>query len=86
MLILLVLFINKHTIYICIYIFTGDIMVLIRAVGAGEYSSKKGKLTKFCIENGLREKAMIEIRKLRQQLTNEILLSVPNLNVDVNPE
>ena len=61
-------------------------MVLIRAVGAAEYASSKGKLTKFCIDNGLREKAMIEVRKLRQQLTNEILLSVSDLDLSIDPQ
>ena len=45
----------------------GDLMVLLRAVGAYE-CSKDGR--EFCKSHGLREKAMIEIRKLRQQLTN----------------
>lgn len=45
----------------------GDLMVLLRAVGAYE-CSKDG--VEFCKSNGLREKAMIEVRKLRQQLTN----------------
>ena len=42
-------------------------MVLLRAVGAWEFSSSK---VDFCERNGLRHKAMLEIRKLRQQLTN----------------
>lgn len=42
-------------------------MVLLRAVGACEYA---GCTEEFCRKNGLRNKAMIEIRKLRQQLTN----------------
>ena len=45
----------------------GDLMVLLRAVGACEYS---GCSEEFCRKNGLRRKAMVEIRKLRQQLTN----------------
>lgn len=61
-------------------------MVLIRAVGAAEYSSTKGKMSKFCEEHGLREKAMTEIRKLRQQLTNEIVIGVPNLNLNIDPK
>ncbi|XP_058790532.1 probable ATP-dependent RNA helicase kurz [Phymastichus coffea] len=64
----------------------GDPMVLIRAVGAAEYSSTKNKMSKFCEENGLREKAMIEIRKLRCQLTNEILLGVPDLKLTIDPK
>lgn len=42
-------------------------MVLLRAVGACEYS---GCSEEFCRRNRLRLKAMVEIRKLRQQLTN----------------
>lgn len=64
----------------------GDAMVLIRAVGAGEYASSRGKLSKFCSDNGIREKAMSEIRKLRLQLTNEILLNVPSLDVTIDPK
>ena len=42
-------------------------MVILRAVGACEFA---GCSEKFCKDNGLRHKAMIEIRKLRMQLTN----------------
>ena len=42
-------------------------MVLLRAVGAFECSMNKEV---FCRRNCLRYKAMMEIRKLRQQLTN----------------
>ena len=42
-------------------------MVLLRAVGACEYA---GCTQEFCRKNGLRYKAMLEVRKLRQQLTN----------------
>ena len=45
----------------------GDLMVLLRAIGACEYA---GCTQDFCRKNGLRLKAMLEIRKLRQQLTN----------------
>ena len=45
----------------------GDLMVLLRAVGACEYA---GCTQDFCRKNGLRRKAMLEVRKLRQQLTN----------------
>ena len=45
----------------------GDLMVLLRAVGACEYA---GCTQDFCRKNGLRLKAMLEVRKLRQQLTN----------------
>lgn len=60
-------------------------MVLIKAIGAAEYSGSKGKLIPFCEENGLRHKAIVEIKKLRQQLTNEINLNVPNINLIIDP-
>ena len=44
----------------------GDMMVILRAFGACEYA---GYSEKFCRENGLRFKAMTEIRKLRAQLS-----------------
>lgn len=43
------------------------IHLTIGAVGACEFA---GCTPKFCEENGLRYKAMVEIRKLRGQLTN----------------
>ncbi|KAH0955035.1 hypothetical protein HN011_004649 [Eciton burchellii] len=64
----------------------GDLMVLIRAIGAAEFQGSKGKLLSFCESNGLRHKAVVEIRKLRQQLTNEINLNMPNLNLMINPK
>lgn len=42
-------------------------MVLLRVVGACEYA---GCSDEFCLQNGVRRKAMLEIRRLRQQLTN----------------
>ena len=45
----------------------GDLMALLRAVGAWEFS---GSPEDFCRRSGLRHKAMVEVRKLRQQLTN----------------
>lgn len=64
----------------------GDNMVLLKAVGAAEYANSEGKLDKFCTENGLRQKAISEIRKLRIQLTNEIKKNVPDANVIVDPK
>ncbi|KAL7293415.1 hypothetical protein TKK_0013180 [Trichogramma kaykai] len=63
----------------------GDAMVLIRAVGEAEFKHAKNQLTRFCQENGLSEKAMTEIRKLRQQLTKEINMLVPNIDLKVDP-
>lgn len=45
----------------------GDLMVLLKAVGACEY---QGASPEFCEKHGIRYKAMREIRKLRAQLTN----------------
>ncbi|KAI8116639.1 putative ATP-dependent RNA helicase kurz [Lucilia cuprina] len=67
------------------YQLLGDPMVLLRAVGAAEYAGSKGELVKFCAENGLRHKAITEVRKLRVQLTNEINLSINNVNLSVDP-
>ena len=60
----------------------GDAMVLLRAVGASEYA---GCTAKFCAENGLRQKGMMEIRKLRTQLTNSVNLVNPDAKVVLNP-
>ncbi|XP_012288521.1 probable ATP-dependent RNA helicase kurz [Orussus abietinus] len=64
----------------------GDPMVLLRAVGAAEHASVHGKLTTFCEQNGLRHKAIVEVRKLRQQLTNEIMINISDLNLIVDSE
>ncbi|CAI5797204.1 probable ATP-dependent RNA helicase DHX37 [Podarcis lilfordi] len=47
----------------------GDLMVMLGAVGACEYA---GCTPKFCEANGLRYKAMVEIRRLRGQLTTAV--------------
>ena len=52
----------------------GDPMVLVRAVGAAEYS---GDIEGFCSAHGIRAKALREVRKLRVQLTNETNLILP---------
>lgn len=64
----------------------GDPMVLLKAVGASEYAGSQGKLEEFCEQNGLRSKAISEIRKLRVQLTNEINLNLPNVKLFVDPK
>lgn len=64
----------------------GDPMVLLKAIGAAEYAHSQGKLREFCEENGLRLKGVQEIRKLRVQLTNDINLNAPNLELSVNPK
>ncbi|XP_011302239.1 probable ATP-dependent RNA helicase kurz [Fopius arisanus] len=63
----------------------GDPMVLIRAVGAAEYSEASGKLQAFCEDNGIRPKAIGEVKKLRHQLTNEISLNIPCMGVSIDP-
>lgn len=64
----------------------GDPLILLRAVGAAEYAGSTGKLAEFCQSNGLRPKAIAEIRKLRVQLTNEINLSMPDVCLSVDPK
>ncbi|XP_075954925.1 putative ATP-dependent RNA helicase DHX37 [Anarhichas minor] len=61
----------------------GDLMVMLGAVGACEFA---GCTPKFCEENGLRYKAMVEIRKLRGQLTNAVNAVCPEVGVFVNPK
>ncbi|XP_065055451.1 probable ATP-dependent RNA helicase DHX37 isoform X1 [Rhopilema esculentum] len=60
----------------------GDMMVLLRAVGACEFA---GCSEKFCQENGLRYKAMAEIRKLRAHLSKAVTAINPNVDVFVDP-
>ncbi|KAJ7309736.1 hypothetical protein JRQ81_007799 [Phrynocephalus forsythii] len=59
----------------------GDLMVMLGAVGACEYA---GCTPQFCEANGLRYKAMVEIRRLRGQLTTAVnaICSGANLFVD----
>lgn len=65
----------------------GDPMVLLRAVGAAEYANFSGQnLQTFCEQHGLRHKAVVEIRKLRIQLTNEIKTNIPDADVVVDPK
>ena len=61
----------------------GDFMVILRAVGACEFS---GCSPKFCHSSGLRHKAMIEIRKLRVQLTNAVNSVNPEAKLCVDPK
>ncbi|XP_068158591.1 probable ATP-dependent RNA helicase kurz [Drosophila tropicalis] len=68
------------------YQLLGDPMVLMRAVGAAEYAGTQGKLDEFCLTNGLRPKAISEVRKLRVQLTNEINLNVSDVDLGVDPQ
>ncbi|XP_050728127.1 probable ATP-dependent RNA helicase DHX37 [Eriocheir sinensis] len=61
----------------------GDAMVLLRAVGAAEQA---GSDRTWCEKNGLRHKAVVEIRKLRRQLTNEINLIIPSCDLLLDPD
>nr|XP_046243910.1 probable ATP-dependent RNA helicase DHX37 [Scatophagus argus] len=61
----------------------GDLMVMLGAVGACEFA---GCTPKFCEENGLRYKAMVEIRRLRGQLTNAVNAVCPEVEAFVNPK
>lgn len=61
----------------------GDLMVMLGAVGACEFA---GSTPKFCEENGLRYKAMVEIRRLRGQLTNAVNAVCPDVGVFLDPK
>ncbi|XP_037536203.1 probable ATP-dependent RNA helicase DHX37 [Nematolebias whitei] len=61
----------------------GDLMVMLGAVGACEYA---GCTPRFCEDNGLRYKAMLEIRRLRGQLTNAVNAVCPEGGVFVDPK
>uniref|UniRef100_A0AAG5CZ17 RNA helicase n=1 Tax=Anopheles atroparvus TaxID=41427 RepID=A0AAG5CZ17_ANOAO len=63
----------------------GDPMILLKAVGAAEHANSKGMLETFCEENGVRVKAIREIRKLRVQLTNEVNANLREINLTVDP-
>ncbi|KAM4810129.1 putative ATP-dependent RNA helicase DHX37 [Rhinophrynus dorsalis] len=61
----------------------GDLMVMLGAVGACEYA---GLTPKFCERNGLRYKAMMEIRRLRGQLTTTVNSLCPDVNLFLDPK
>ncbi|XP_028271001.1 putative ATP-dependent RNA helicase DHX37 [Parambassis ranga] len=61
----------------------GDLMVMLGAVGACEFARCTPK---FCEDNGLRYKAMVEIRRLRGQLTNAVNSVCPEEGVFVDPK
>uniref|UniRef100_A0A8C9QNR0 DEAH-box helicase 37 n=1 Tax=Spermophilus dauricus TaxID=99837 RepID=A0A8C9QNR0_SPEDA len=61
----------------------GDLMVLLGAVGACEYA---GCSPQFCEANGLRYKAMLEIRRLRGQLTTAVNAVCPEAGLFVDPK
>ena len=61
----------------------GDLMVLLRGVGASEFA---GCTPSVCESHGLRHKAMLEVRKLRQQLTNTVNAVCPSNKVYLDPK
>ncbi|XP_070618215.1 probable ATP-dependent RNA helicase DHX37 isoform X2 [Erythrolamprus reginae] len=61
----------------------GDLMVMLGAVGACEYA---GCTPHFCSTNGLRYKAMAEIRRLRGQLTTAVNAVCPGAELFVDPQ
>ncbi|XP_032287366.1 probable ATP-dependent RNA helicase DHX37 isoform X3 [Phoca vitulina] len=61
----------------------GDIMVLLGAVGACEYS---GCSPQFCEANGLRYKALLETRRLRGQLTAAVNTVCPEAGLFMDPK
>ncbi|XP_038619238.1 probable ATP-dependent RNA helicase DHX37 [Tachyglossus aculeatus] len=61
----------------------GDLMVMLGAVGACEYA---GSAFQFCQANGLRFKAMMEIRRLRGQLTTAVNSICSGLGLFVDPK
>ncbi|KAK2177101.1 hypothetical protein NP493_617g00010 [Ridgeia piscesae] len=60
----------------------GDLMVLLKAVGACEYV---GCSPGFCEKYNIRHKAMLEIRKLRTHLTNSVNAVISGVNLAVDP-
>lgn len=65
----------------------GDPMVLMRAVGAAENAGYSGNLESFCEKHGLRHKAVVEVRKLRLQLTSEInAAAMSDVDILVDPK
>ncbi|XP_053327841.1 probable ATP-dependent RNA helicase DHX37 [Spea bombifrons] len=61
----------------------GDLMVMLGAVGACEYA---GLTPKFCEQNGLRYKAMVEIRRLRGQLTTAVNSLCSGIRLFIDPK
>lgn len=61
----------------------GDFLVMLRAVGTADSFECSNRL---CLENGLRTKVMLEIDKLRKQLTHEINnnLNCPSISTNQN--
>lgn len=61
-------------------------MVLLRGLGAAEYANTTNEgIENFCAKSGFRYKAVLEARKLRVQLTNQLNLTIPDADLSVNP-
>nr|XP_002123985.2 probable ATP-dependent RNA helicase DHX37 [Ciona intestinalis] len=61
----------------------GDPMVYMGAIGAAEFA---GATPSYCANNCLRPKAIIEVRKLRSQLTNLVNKIQPECELELNPK
>eukprot|EP00095_Tigriopus_kingsejongensis_P006161 maker-scaffold40_size501252-snap-gene-2.13 protein:Tk06161 transcript:maker-scaffold40_size501252-snap-gene-2.13-mRNA-1 annotation:"atp-dependent rna helicase kurz" len=69
------------------HLLLGDPMILLKAIQAAEYDSgARGNMHEFCNRFALRQKAMMEIRKLRRQLTNEVNLILPHMRLALDPK
>ncbi|XP_063706983.1 probable ATP-dependent RNA helicase kurz [Culicoides brevitarsis] len=64
----------------------GDPMVLLKAVSSCLFDQSSTNLENFCAENGIRVKAIHEIAKIRQQLTNEININATDVNLCIDPK
>ena len=66
----------------------GDVMVLLNAIGAAQFAGTTifGNQT-FCRQNGLRHKSIVEINKLRKQLSSQIceICKDLTLSLELNP-
>ena len=61
-------------------------MVLLRGLGAAEYANTTNEgIENFCAKSGFRYKAVLEARKLRVQLTNQLNLTIPDADLSVDP-
>ncbi|KAI9591779.1 P-loop containing nucleoside triphosphate hydrolase protein [Syncephalis fuscata] len=61
---------------------TSDALKMLAAVGAYEYA---GGTESFCQKHFVRSKAMLEIRKLRRQLTEIVQTNCPGVDVCIDP-
>lgn len=60
----------------------GDLMVLLRAVLEADTHNNSQQ---YCDQHGLRQKGLLNVRKLRRQLTNEVNMIVPDANIPMDP-